>query len=204
MASSASTIGICSPAPMRNGSKVRARTRWCPNGIRSGGRRFAATARHVCAIRCGYADGESLPWSAASVYGTDSRFFSPSGGFAVGRVFSAGAGSVYRSFRAPTLNELYRDFRAGNAETRANADPSSGDSVRRGSGCRSCGRDSRLGSVCIGMRSPTSSPMSTLSSTPALIVRQRQNAASALARGIDAQGDYRRGPWRLDLGYLYH
>ena len=29
--------------------------------------------------------------------------------------------SGYRSFRAPTLNELYRDFRVGNALTQANA-----------------------------------------------------------------------------------
>ena len=43
----------------------------------------------------------------------------------------------------------------------------------------------------------------TLSSTPQLIVRQRQNAAEALTRGVDAQADYRWRSWRVDLGYLY-
>jgi hypothetical protein len=36
---------------------------------------------------------------------------SPSVGFAVGRGKVRARGSAYRSFRAPTLNELYRDFR---------------------------------------------------------------------------------------------
>ena len=49
-----------------------------------------------------------------------SRFFSPSGGFALGRGMLRARGSVYRAFRAPTLNELFRDFRAGNTETRSN------------------------------------------------------------------------------------
>jgi len=43
----------------------------------------------------------------------------------------------------------------------------------------------------------------TLSSTPALIVRQRRNAASALTRGVDinAQKNYRN--FRAEAGYLY-
>jgi outer membrane receptor protein involved in Fe transport len=43
----------------------------------------------------------------------------------------------------------------------------------------------------------------TLLSTPALIVRQRRNAAAALTRGVDinAQKSYRN--WRGEAGYLY-
>jgi outer membrane cobalamin receptor len=135
--------------------------------------------------------------------GTDSRFFSPSGGFAVGRGFLRGRGSVYRSFRAPTLNELYRDFRVGNAETRANADLRPETLFGAEVGLDLVGENSRLGFSLYRNEISNIITNVTLSSTPALIVRQRRNAASALARGLDAQGDYRRGPWRLDLGYLY-
>lgn len=51
----------------------------------------------------------------------DRTFFSPSGGVVLGRGRLRGRGSVYRGFRAPTLNELYRNFRVGNAVTQANA-----------------------------------------------------------------------------------
>jgi hypothetical protein len=135
--------------------------------------------------------------------GSDNRFFSPSGGFTVGRGVVRGRGSVYRSFRAPTLNELYRDFRAGNAETRANAALRPETLFGAEVGVDVVGENSRL---AVGLyRNEIANIITnvTLSSTPALIVRQRQNAASALTRGIDAQGDYRRGPWRFDLGYLY-
>jgi outer membrane receptor protein involved in Fe transport len=135
--------------------------------------------------------------------GTDSRFFSPSGGFAVGRGIVRARGSVYRSFRAPTLNELFRDFRAGNAETRANAalrpETLSGAEV----GVDIVGENSRIGFSLYRNEIDNIITNVTLSSTPALIVRQRQNAAAALTRGLDAQADYRRGPWRVDLGYLY-
>jgi outer membrane receptor protein involved in Fe transport len=53
-----------------------------------------------------------------SFTGQGSRFLSPSGGAAVGRGRLRGRVSVYRSFRAPTLNELFREFRAGNTDTR--------------------------------------------------------------------------------------
>ena len=41
----------------------------------------------------------------------DSQFLSPNGGFVVGKKSLRARGSVYRSFRAPTLNELYRTSR---------------------------------------------------------------------------------------------
>jgi outer membrane cobalamin receptor len=50
----------------------------------------------------------------------DSQFLSPNGGFVAGKKRLRARGSVYRSFRAPTLNELFRTFKAGNATTEAN------------------------------------------------------------------------------------
>ena len=43
----------------------------------------------------------------------------------------------------------------------------------------------------------------TLSSTPALIVRQRRNAASALTRGVDINGQKNYRNIRAEAGYLY-
>ena len=53
--------------------------------------------------------------------GSQGNFLSPSFGLATSRGSWRARASVYRSFRAPTLNELYREFRAGNAVTLANA-----------------------------------------------------------------------------------
>ena len=43
----------------------------------------------------------------------------------------------------------------------------------------------------------------TLTSTPALITRQRQNAASALARGFELTGRQDWGRFHGELGYLF-
>src|SRR5206468_2808278 len=54
--------------------------------------------------------------------GQGSSFFSPNAGVAAGRGLFRVRASAYRSFRSPTLNELYRTFRAGNSLTQANSD----------------------------------------------------------------------------------
>ena len=48
------------------------------------------------------------------------QFFSPSAGLVYGRGRWRARGSVYKAFRAPTLNELFREFRVGNAVPQAN------------------------------------------------------------------------------------
>ena len=173
-----------------------------PTGLRIGG---GSQVQHgtFAQLDAGTAAAKIFLGARHQFTGTDSRFFSPSGGFAVGRGFLRGRGSVYRSFRAPTLNELYRDFRAGNAETRANAALRPETLFGSEVGVDLVGENSRLGFSLYRNEISNIITNVTLSSTPALIVRQRQNAASALARGLDAQADYRRGPWRFDVGYLF-
>lgn len=173
-----------------------------PTGRRVGG---GSQAQHgtFAQLDAGPAAAKIFLGARHQFTGTDSRFFSPSGGFLLGRGLLRARGSVYRSFRAPTLNELYRDFRAGNAETRANADlrpeTLSGAEV----GFDLVGENARMAVSLYRNEIENIITNVTLSSTPALIVRQRRNAAAALSRGIDAQADYRRGPWRVDLGYLF-
>lgn len=135
--------------------------------------------------------------------GTDRRFFSPSAGFALGRGTFRGRGSVYRSFRAPTLNELYRDFRVGNAETRANAGLLPETLFGAEAGLDVIGENARFTVSLYRNELKNVITNVTLSSTPQLIVRQRQNAAEALTRGVDMQADYRWRQWRFDLGYLF-
>ena len=107
--------------------------------------------------------------------------------------------SAYRAFRAPTLNELHRAFRVGNILTLAN---------------ESLGPE-RLGAIELGVRNRNLRATFfwmemddvianvTLSTTPALITRQRQNVASSRSRGLEIEGDWRVATnWRFSTGYL--
>jgi outer membrane receptor protein involved in Fe transport len=112
--------------------------------------------------------------------------------------------SVYRAFRAPTLNELYRNFRVGNVVTNANpglraeklTGGEAGVSVRewnqhltlRGNFFWS-DIDDPVGNV-------------TLSTTPALITRQRQNLGVVRARGVEISAEAQL-PKHLQLSGSY-
>jgi outer membrane cobalamin receptor len=135
--------------------------------------------------------------------GTDRQFFSPSGGFTIGRRMLRARGSVYRAFRAPTLNELFRDFRAGIAETRSN--PALLPETLFGAevGVDVVAENTRFGISLYRNQLDDVITNVTLSQNPQLIVRQRRNAAQAVTRGVDAQWEYRWRSWRADLGYLY-
>lgn len=132
-----------------------------------------------------------------------SHFYSPSGGFTWGRHWLRLRGSAYRSFRAPTLNELYREFRAGNTVTLANAGLR--PEVLFGA---EVGADIVLERMRLSVttfRNDLTDLISnvTLSSTPALVTRQRQNVAAALSRGIEADFRYRWSRWFFDASYLF-
>ncbi len=95
--------------------------------------------------------------------------------------------SAYRAFRAPTLNELYRNFRVGNVVTNANADLSAE---------RLTGGEAGIGFSPLGERLfvrgnvfwsdiDDSIANITLATTPSLITRQRQNLGAIRARGVE-------------------
>jgi outer membrane receptor protein involved in Fe transport len=136
--------------------------------------------------------------------GRGTKFFSPNAGFAMGSGIWRVRGSVYRSFRAPTLNELFRDFRAGNAETRANRDLRPETMFGAEAGLDVVGEHGRLGITLFRHQISNVITNVTLSSTPTLISRQRQNAAEALARGLDLTWERRFASyWRGEVGYLF-
>jgi iron complex outermembrane receptor protein len=99
--------------------------------------------------------------------------------------------SAYGGFRAPTLNELYRDFRAGNTQTNHNEalKPERLKGVDAGLlmthgrvSARATGFWNVLDDVITNI---------TLSMTPTLITKQRQNADKLRSTGIELEGDVR-------------
>ena len=132
-----------------------------------------------------------------------SQFLSPSAGLTYGRGQWRARGSVYRAFRAPTLNELYREFRAGNTTTQGNIGLRPETIFGAEFGGDWVGEKSRAGVTFF--RSDLNEIITnvTLSTTPALITRQRRNAGSALSRGIEVDLRHRFGAFRWDGSYIF-
>jgi outer membrane receptor protein involved in Fe transport len=130
-------------------------------------------------------------------------FFSPSAGLVTGHGPWRMRGSVYRGFRAPTLNELFRPFRAGNAETLANPALRPETMFGAEAGVDYNGEYARLSVSAFRNSLEDLITNVTLSSLPNLITRQRQNAAEALTRGIDSNVSLRWRKWTGELGYLF-
>jgi outer membrane receptor protein involved in Fe transport len=101
--------------------------------------------------------------------------------------------SGYRAFRAPTLNELYRSFRVGSVLTQAN-DKLRAERLTGGeAGINVAAYDSRLGVRGVFFWSEITRPIAnvTLSVTPALITRQRQNLGRTRSRGVEIETEAR-------------
>ena len=116
------------------------------------------------------------------------------------------SGSFYRAFRAPTLNELYRNFRVGNVVTNANADLSA---ERLTGGELGLGFQPFRQSVFIRGNFfwndiDDSIANVTFSTTPALITRQRQNLGAIRARGFEIAAVVKpKRHWELASEYLF-
>lgn len=130
-------------------------------------------------------------------------FVSPNGGLVLGLGKFRLRTSAYRTFRAPTLNELYRSFRVGNALTLANDAlvPEGLVGVEAG-----VDYNTERGSLALTVfRNDLENLVgnATLSSSPTLILRQRQNFPSALSRGIEASITHHWQHWAAQAGYMY-
>lgn len=95
--------------------------------------------------------------------------------------------SVYRAFRAPTLNELYRPFRVGNVVTEANSDLRAERLTGGEAGVSLNVVPRRLLIRGTGFFNEIIDPVAnvTLSTTPTLITRQRQNLGRTRAPGAE-------------------
>jgi outer membrane receptor protein involved in Fe transport len=99
--------------------------------------------------------------------------------------------SFYRAFRAPTLNELYRNFRVGNVVTNANSSLRA-ESLTGGDAGISVQQWSErltLRGNLFWSKIDDAVANVTLSATPALITRQRQNLGSTQVRGLEAAAE---------------
>jgi outer membrane receptor protein involved in Fe transport len=102
-------------------------------------------------------------------------------------------GSGYGAFRSPTLNELYRSFRVGNTVTQANPDLVP-ERLRGGEAGVSWSRsDGRLRLRAVGFAARIEDPVAnvTLSSTPQLVTRRRQNLGGNRSLGLETDGEAR-------------
>jgi outer membrane receptor protein involved in Fe transport len=97
-------------------------------------------------------------------------------------------GAVYHGFRAPTLNEFYRNFSAGNTQTRANPtlDPermTGGDAGVLVGNARASARVTMFWN-----RLDNAITAITLSTTPTQIIKQRANADRLESNGVELEG----------------
>lgn len=135
--------------------------------------------------------------------GRAGNFYSPNAGLAYGLGAWRLRASAYRAFRAPTLNELFREFRAGNAITQANANllPEKLWAAESGVDYRGESFTVRAGGYWNGVSDLITNV--TLLNTPAQIIRQRQNAAAATVRGLEAEFEKRYRSLRYEMSYLF-
>ncbi len=97
--------------------------------------------------------------------------------------------SGYRAFRAPTLNELYRGFRAGNVFTEFNPNLRAERLTGAEGGAIVTGWSQRLMLRGNFFWSQITRPVAnvTLSTTPSLITRQRRNLGSTISQGVEVE-----------------
>jgi outer membrane receptor protein involved in Fe transport len=109
--------------------------------------------------------------------------------------------AAYQAYRTPTLNELHRGFRVGDTVTDGN--PLLDSERLLGVEGGALFARGRLSARVTGFWSTIENLVAniTLSSTPQLITRQKQNADTARAAGLEAEGDLRLSP-RLTVNLL--
>jgi outer membrane receptor protein involved in Fe transport len=113
--------------------------------------------------------------------------------------------SAYRAFRTPTLNELYRNFRVGNVVTNANSDLNAERLTggEAGVGYQTLGEKLFVRGNLFWSEISDSVANVTLSTTPALITRQRENLGAIRARGVEVSAIFKPNRhWELASEYL--
>ncbi len=112
----------------------------------------------------------------------------------------------YRSFRAPTLNELYRAFRVGNVVTQANEHLKAEHVTGTEAGAKVNFFNQKLVVGGVFFWNQISRPVAnvTLTTTPALITRQRQNLGSTESKGFELESEARiTSALSLAAGYQF-
>jgi outer membrane receptor protein involved in Fe transport len=140
--------------------------------------------------------------SASTGYSKSYGSFNPraSGSYRIGDSGVTLRAAVYHGFRAPTLNEFYRNFSSGNTQTRPN-EALGPEHLTGGDGGMLISRG-RASARLTGFWNVLDDAITTitLSSTPQLIVRQRANADTLRATGVELESDLRL-PHSFSVGF---
>jgi len=156
----------------------------------TGGVRFDAWRNFDARRQTGPASG---PLTTVGLAERSEKAFSPK----LALLYAAGGGwtlsaSAYKSFRAPTLNELYRTFRVGNTITQANENLDA-ERLTGGEAAALYSFDNGRGTARASFFwMEVSDPIAnvTLSTTPSLITRRRQNLGRTRSRGVEAEAGF--------------
>ena len=115
-------------------------------------------------------------------------------------------GAVGSGFRAPTLNELYRQFRVGSVTTLNNPDLGPERLIGFEGGLNLAPNEKvfwRMTGFWNRIKDPVSNVTQTV--TPSLITRQRQNLGKTRVWGIQSEVQVRPTPhWMFDASYLFN
>jgi outer membrane receptor protein involved in Fe transport len=114
-------------------------------------------------------------------------------------------GSIHRAFREPTLNELYRSFRLGNVLTLANENLRRERSSGVETGVRLWLWQEKFDLRATLFSTTITDPIAnvTLTNSPILITRQRQNLGRTNSRGVEVDTSLHLTPrWMISIGYL--
>ncbi len=108
--------------------------------------------------------------------------------------------AIYRAFRTPTLNELYRGFRVGNVVTNPNPtlDPERLTGIEAGVRLVR----PRFSAVATGFWNQLDDAIAnvTLDATPSLITRERQNTDTVRSAGIEVEANFRpSAAWAMNV-----
>ena len=134
-------------------------------------------------------------WDSESIltgFTKSSQAFSPraAAAYRVTNLLSV-RGAVYHGFRAPTLNEFYRNFSAGSTLTRANE--ALGPERMTGGDAGVLIGNARASARVTGFWNRLDNAITaiTLSSTPTQIIKQRANADRLRSTGAELEGNVR-------------
>ena len=133
--------------------------------------------------------------------GVGGGIISPSGGVTYGHRRLRAHGSLWRSFRAPTLNELYRPFQVGNVVEEANPALIPERMFGAEAGADYVGEKTHLSVNLFRDSLQHLIFNATLSQTPTAILRERENGGPAISRGIEANVSRK---WRSVQGQLQY
>lgn len=111
--------------------------------------------------------------------------------------------SGYRSFRAPTLNELYRSFRVGNTVTNSNPELQGERLTGAEGGANFFMGSTRLHAGFFWMQVSDPIENVTLAATPILITQERENLGSTRSRGAEASLSWRLHRLDIMAGYQF-